>query len=136
MSNIIENYGDLGLDYDISFVDVKTLDVPSYDTIYVLASRSAPIDVAMMGIEAVDRSRKYDFLDCDVCAVAEDIRNWFCHPENDSYDLSDSFWRQVEDFMYTEKVTEENDAAEWQREVGAMAAARTREALREFMGDY
>ncbi len=136
MSNIVEDYGDLGLDYDISFVDAKTLDVPSYDTIYVLASSSTPIDVAMMGIEAVDRSRNHNFLDCDVRDVAEDIRNWFCHPEDNSYDLSDSFWREVEDFMYSEQVTEENDAAEWQREVSAMAAARTREAMREFMGDY
>ena len=136
MINIIKNYGDLGLDYDISFVDVKTLNIPSYDTIYVLASSSQPIDVAMMGIEAVDRSRSYDFLDCDVREVTEDIRNWFCHPEDESYDLPDSFWREVEDFMYTEQVTEENHAEEWAREASAMAAARTREAVREFMGGY
>lgn len=131
--HILENYSDIGLEYDISFVTTKVFDVPSYDTIYVLTDDNSPSDVAMMAIEAIDRSSNH-FLDYNILSVVEDIQNWFSHPEDDNKILTNNFWHQVEDFMYNEQEIEIHEAYEWQRELSAMNSARQREMINDMNG--
>jgi hypothetical protein len=129
--HILENYSDIGLDYDISFVTTKVFDVPSYNTIYVLTEDNSPSDVAMMAIEAIDRSDNH-FLDYNILSVVDDIRNWFSHPEDNNTTLTTDFWHGVEDFMYSEQEIEIHEAYEWQRELDAMNSERQRELVNEW----
>lgn len=131
--HILENYSDIGLEYDISHITTKVFDVPSYTTIYVLTDDNSPSDVALMAIDAVDRSN-LDFLDFNILFIVDDIRNWFSHPEDANTILTTSFWHQVEDFLYSERDIAIEQAYEWQNEISAMNSARQRELVDEMRG--
>ena len=131
--HILENYSDIGLEYDISHITTKVFNVPSYNTIYVLTDDNSPSDVALMAIDAVDRSN-LDFLDFNILFIVDDIRNWFSHPEDANTILTTSFWHQVEDFLYSERDIAIEQAYEWQNEISAMNSARQRELVDEMRG--
>jgi len=133
MSEILENYSDIGLKYDISHISTYVFNVPSYGPIYLIEKSNSPNDVASMAIEAIDRSN-VSLLDVRASEVVEDIRAWFTHPEDDSYSLSDSFWNQVETFIYDEQDAEMHEAQEWQHEISMMNASRQRELVEEMRG--
>lgn len=127
---IIHDYSDIGLDYDVSYVDTKILNVPSYSPIYVLTEDNKPFDVALMALDAIDRSNSY-LVDYKVPEIVEDIRVWFSHPEDDNEILTRNFWTDVEDILYSEQETDAYEAQEWQRELASMRSAYEREVINE-----
>lgn len=127
---IIHDYSDIGLEYDVSYVDTKILNVPSYSPIYVLTEDNKPFDVALMALDAIDRSNSY-LVDCKVPEIVDDIRVWFSHPEDDNEILTRNFWTDVEDILYSEQETDAYEAQEWQRELASMRSAYEREVINE-----
>lgn len=129
---IVRNQSDLGMEYDLSFVDTKVLSVPSYDPIYVLTENNTPQDVAMMIIDAIDKKNCYIFFECALDAYVEDVRVWFSHPEDDNELLTSSFWREVDYLLYIEQQDSIKRAVEWEEECYAMNSARQRELVYEY----
>lgn len=127
---IVHDYSDIGLEYDVSYVDTKILNVPSYNPIYILTENNKPFDVALMALDAIDRSNKY-LVDHKVPEIVEDIRVWFSHPEDDNEILTQNFWTDVEDILYSEQETDAYEAQEWQRELASMRSAYEREVINE-----
>lgn len=129
---IISNQSDINMEYDISFVDTKVLNVPSYDEIYVLTENNSPEDVAMMIVDAIDRKNSYIFFENDMSHFVEDVRIWFSHPEDDNEILTSDFWRKVDYVLYLEQQDSLRRALEWEAELYAMNSARQRELISEY----
>lgn len=140
MSDIISNYSDIGLDYDISYINTKIVSIEGYDDpIYLMTPDNTPAMVADMIMEAVDRSKAY-LLDHNPDSLVEDVRVWFSHPETPSHDPDDlynnkTFWAKIGVIIHTEQEQERRDADDWYEETRNMSRVRQNALADEMRND-